>query len=108
MKDGAMRLIHTAVSCASFFLTTLVERRLHAALLGACPTEKMQDDPLHVLGPEAPGLSPATISRLQHSWHEALTQGQGRSLRGKRYVYFWGDGVYGSVPDLDVSGCKRL
>jgi putative transposase len=61
-----------------------------------------------LLGPEAPGLSPATISRLQHSWHEALTQGQGRSLRGKRYVYFWGDGVYGSVPDLDVSGCKRL
>ena len=37
-----------------------------------------------LLGPEAPGLSPATISRLKHSWHEELTQWQGRSLTGKR------------------------
>jgi transposase-like protein len=47
-----------------------------------------------LLGPEAPGLSPTTISRLKHSWHEELTQWQGRSLTGKRYVYFWVDGVY--------------
>lgn len=47
-----------------------------------------------LLGPEAPGLSPATISRLKQSWQEELTQWQGRSLRGKRYVYFWVDGVY--------------
>jgi hypothetical protein len=42
-------LIHTAVSFASFFFTTLVERGLNAALLGACPTEKMQAYPLHGL-----------------------------------------------------------
>jgi transposase-like protein len=47
-----------------------------------------------LLGPEAPGLSPATISRLKQSWQEELTQWQGRSLQGKRYVYFWVDGVY--------------
>jgi transposase-like protein len=47
-----------------------------------------------LLGPEAPGLSPATISRLKQAWHDELTQWQGRSLRGKRYVYFWVDGVY--------------
>ena len=47
-----------------------------------------------LLGPEAPGLSPATISRLKQSWHDDLTQWQGRSLKGKRYVYFWVDGVY--------------
>src|SRR5262245_18523129 len=41
-------LIHTAVSFASFFLITLVETRLNAALLGACPPGKMQDYPLHV------------------------------------------------------------
>jgi putative transposase len=37
-----------------------------------------------LLGPEAPGLSPATISRLKQGWHEELTQWQGRSLKGKR------------------------
>jgi putative transposase len=47
-----------------------------------------------LLGPEAPGLSPATISRLKQVWHDELTQWQGRSLKGKRYVYVWVDGVY--------------
>jgi transposase-like protein len=47
-----------------------------------------------LLGSEAPGLSPATISRLKQAWHDELTQWQGRSLQGKRYVYFWVDGVY--------------
>src|SRR5919202_6073188 len=47
-----------------------------------------------LLGPEAPGLSPATISRLKQSWQEELTQWQRRDLSGKRYVYFWVDGVY--------------
>jgi putative transposase len=47
-----------------------------------------------LLGPEAPGLSPATVSRLKQGWHEDLRQWQGRSLTGKRYVYFWVDGVY--------------
>jgi putative transposase len=47
-----------------------------------------------LLGPEAPGLSPATISRLKQSWQDELTQWQKRSLMGKRYVYVWVDGVY--------------
>ena len=37
-----------------------------------------------LLGPEAPGLSPATISRLKQSWPEELTPWQGRSLQDKR------------------------
>lgn len=47
-----------------------------------------------LLGAEAPGLSPATISRLKQGWQEELALWQGRSLVGKRYVYFWVDGVY--------------
>jgi transposase-like protein len=47
-----------------------------------------------LLGAEAPGLSPATISRLKPGWQEALALWQGRSLVGKRSGYFWVDGVY--------------
>ena len=47
-----------------------------------------------LLGPDAPGLSPATLSRLKQGWQEELTQWQQRDLTGKRYVYFWVDGVY--------------
>ena len=47
-----------------------------------------------LLGPDAPGLSPATLSRLKQGWQEELRQWQQRDLAGKRYVYFWVDGVY--------------
>src|SRR5262245_33052198 len=47
-----------------------------------------------LLGPDAPGLSPATLSRLKQGWHDELAQWQQRDLTGKRYVYFWVDGVY--------------
>ena len=47
-----------------------------------------------LLGPDAPGLSPATLSRLKQGWQEELAQWQQRDLSGKRYVYFWVDGVY--------------
>ena len=55
------------------------------------------------MGPEAPGLSPATISRLKQSWQDELTQWQKRSLMGKRYVYVWVDGVYAGSVSLHAS-----
>jgi putative transposase len=47
-----------------------------------------------LLGPDAPGLSPATLSRLKQGWQEELLQWQRRDLSGKQDVYFWVDGVY--------------
>ena len=47
-----------------------------------------------LLGPDAPGLSPATLSRLTQGWHDELAQWQQRDLTGKRYVSCWVDGVY--------------
>jgi putative transposase len=46
-----------------------------------------------LLGPDAPGLSASTISRLKEAWQAELDAWQARSLTGKRYVYFWVDGV---------------
>lgn len=47
-----------------------------------------------LLGPDAPGLSPTTISRLKQVWQDELRQWQQRDLSDKRYVYFWVDAVY--------------
>jgi transposase-like protein len=50
-----------------------------------------------LLGPEAPGLSAATITRLKAVWeaeHEAWAR---RSLAGKHYVYVWADGVHFNI-----------
>ncbi len=47
-----------------------------------------------LLGPEAPGLSASTIGRLKEVWQAELAAWRARDLTGKRYVYFWADGVY--------------
>jgi putative transposase len=47
-----------------------------------------------LLGPDAPGLSPPTISRLKEAWRAELDAWQGRDLSTRRYIYFWVDGVY--------------
>ena len=50
-----------------------------------------------LVGRDAPGLSPATISRLKTIWQQDLDQWQTRDLSVKHYVYFWADGVYCNV-----------
>ncbi|MCP4874633.1 MAG: IS256 family transposase, partial [Gammaproteobacteria bacterium] len=50
-----------------------------------------------LVGRDAPGLSPATISRLKTIWQQDLQQWQARDLSAKRYVYFWADGIYCNV-----------
>lgn len=50
-----------------------------------------------LLGPDAKGLSPATISRLKSKWQEEHQDWQERSLRHKRYVYVWADGIYFNI-----------
>ena len=47
-----------------------------------------------LLGGEAPGLSPSTVSRLKEGWKDEFSKWSKRSLKGKRYAYFWVDGVY--------------
>jgi putative transposase len=73
-----------------------------------------------LLGPDAPGLSASTIGRLKEAWQAELAAWQERDLSGKRYVYFWVDGVYFNarldqerqcilvVIGADEQGCKEL
>jgi len=51
----------------------------------------------HLLGPDAPGLSATTISRLKQDWEQDYQDWTRRDLSPKRYVYVWADGVYSHV-----------
>lgn len=51
----------------------------------------------HLLGPQAPGLSAGTISRLKQGWEADYKDWQQRDLSKKRFVYIWADGVYSQV-----------
>jgi transposase-like protein len=43
------------------------------------------------------GLSPATVCRLKAGWQQEWEAWQQRDLTGKRYVYFWVDGLHVNV-----------
>jgi transposase-like protein len=53
-----------------------------------------------LLGPDAPGLSATTITRLKADWWDDYERWSKRDLSARRYVYFWADGVY-FTPRLD-------
>ena len=46
-----------------------------------------------LLGPDAGGLSAATIARLKDAWADEHTHWCKRDLSARCYVYFWADGI---------------
>lgn len=60
-----------------------------------------------LLGPDAPGLSATTITRLKSSWEEEYKVWSRRSLAGKRYAYIWADGVYFNVRLEDEANARQ-
>src|SRR5207237_4446532 len=46
-----------------------------------------------LLGPQAPGLSATTVTRLKGIWETEYQSWNQRCLEGKQYIYVWADGV---------------
>ena len=56
-------------------------------------TEALQS----LLGPDCPGLSASTVTRLIAAWQDEQQAWSRRDLSDKRYVYVWADGIYFNV-----------
>jgi transposase-like protein len=50
-----------------------------------------------LLGPDAPGLSASTVTRLKSCWEDEYHEWSKRSLKGKQYVYVWADGIHFNI-----------
>ena len=50
-----------------------------------------------ILGRDAPGLSATNIVRMKAGWEQEYQGWCRRDLSGKRYVYFWADGIHVNV-----------
>jgi putative transposase len=50
-----------------------------------------------LLGPDCPGLSATTITRLKSVWEQEHEEWCKRSLEGKEYVYVWADGIHTNI-----------
>ncbi len=58
-----------------------------------------------IFGSDAKNLSPGVISRLKAKWEEEYEVWRKRSLKGKRYVYFWADGIHLQARMEDSAEC---
>src|ERR687897_1553491 len=58
-----------------------------------------------LLGSAAGGLSAATVARLKNAWSEEHARWSRRDLSGKRYVYFWVDGIHVQARLEDEAQC---
>jgi putative transposase len=58
-----------------------------------------------LLGKDAPGLSPSTISRLKEFWTDEHNRWKRRDLSTRRYVYVWADGIYLQARLADEKQC---
>ena len=50
-----------------------------------------------LVGPNCPGLSASTVTRLKTCWEDEFQEWNKRSLREKQYVYLWADGVHFNI-----------
>jgi putative transposase len=58
-----------------------------------------------LLGKDAGGLSASTIGRLKEAWADEHARWLDRDLSGKRYVYFWVDGIHVQARLEDDAQC---
>ena len=77
--------------------TKNIEELLPWLYLRGISTGDFSESLKHLLGEDAPGLSPRTICRLKADWEKDLNAWRTRDLSKKRYVYVWADGIHTNV-----------
>lgn len=77
--------------------TRSIESLLPWLYLKGISTGGFQEALASLLGEQADGLSPNTISRLKKVWATEYEHWCHRDLSGDRYVYWWADGVHCNV-----------
>jgi transposase-like protein len=58
-----------------------------------------------IFGSDAKNLSPGVIGRLKAKWETEYDGWRKRPLKGKRYVYFWADGIHLQARMEDSADC---
>jgi len=77
--------------------TGSIEALLPWLYLKGISTRDYQEALCALLGDQAKGLSANTICRLKQDWHDEHRAWRQRDLAGRRYVYWWADGIYSNV-----------
>lgn len=77
--------------------TKSIEELIPYLYLKGISTGDFQEALSAILGPECPGLSATTITRLKSVWEQEYNDWSKRSLKDKEYVYVWADGIHSNI-----------
>jgi len=82
-----------------------VEELIPWLYLKGISTGDFQEALTALVGPDCPGLSATTVTRLKSVWEAEYEVWNKRDLGGKQYVYVWADGVHFNVRLEDDRTC---
>jgi transposase-like protein len=77
--------------------TKSIEELIPWLYLKGVSTGDFSDALKALVGPDCPGLSATTVTRLKSAWEAEFQEWNKRSLKGKQYVYVWADGVHFNI-----------
>jgi putative transposase len=85
--------------------TKSIEELIPYLYLKGISTGGFQEALSALLGPDCPGLSATTITRLKTVWEQEYQGWSTRSLEGREYVYVWADGIHTNIRLEDDRQC---
>lgn len=104
-RDGEPVTFRSALVPPFVRKTKSLEAALPWLYLKGISSGEMQSALEVLVGPEAKGLSAATISRLKRSWAEEYKQWSEEPLDKDRWVYLWVDGIHSGLRAEDTKLC---
>ncbi|MFW6039163.1 MAG: IS256 family transposase [bacterium] len=86
--------------------TKVIEKLIPWLYLRGVSTNDFDETLEALLGPDAVGLSPNTITRFKSTWADEYKQWASSDLSDRHYVYVWADGVHFNIR-LEDAGADR-
>jgi len=94
---GQRETFHSSILPPYLRKTKSIEELIPWLYLKGVSTGDFAEALAALLGPDAPGLSATTVTRLKAVWQEEYDAWGKRSLAGKHFVYVWADGVHFNI-----------
>src|SRR6516162_4281030 len=94
---GQRETFHSSILPPYLRKTKSIEELIPWLYLKGVSTGDFAEALAALLGPDAPGLSATTVTRLKAVWQEEYDAWSKRSLAGKHFVYVWADGVHFNI-----------
>jgi putative transposase len=94
---GEREVFHSKILPPYLRKTKSLEALIPWLYLKGISTGGFQEALQALVGPDCPGLSATTITRLKSGWEQEQEAWSQRSLEGKEYVYVWADGIHTNI-----------